>query len=183
MPRVVRPLIYFEHPLHAGHEMMALLLRNAPHFPPPRFQFVFFNALRTVSSQIDSTTSSRTSSSASIFTVHRTPNAAFRRNRTGHLHQRRALPSPHPAFFGTGGNGRGLRSRATIGPCSTTARRRTWTHVLAGPLRHPLRAPPPPPSLIPWPAESVHVAASSPTPRTTTRARLQHRASNSSRSS
>ena len=71
-PRVVRPLVYLEHPLHAGHEMVALLLRNAPHFPPPRFPFVFFNACRTVSSQIVSTTSSRTSSSASSFTVHRT---------------------------------------------------------------------------------------------------------------
>ena len=37
MPRVVRPPVYLEHPLHAGHERVALLLRNAPHFSPPRF--------------------------------------------------------------------------------------------------------------------------------------------------
>ena len=72
MPRVVRPPVYLKHPLHAGHERVALLLRDTPHFPPPWFQFVFFNACRTVSSPIGSTTSSRTSSSASSFTVHRT---------------------------------------------------------------------------------------------------------------
>ncbi len=123
---------------------MALLLRNAPHFPPPWFQFVFFNACRTLSPQIVSTTSSQ---SHQLFCqhLHGPPNAAFQWNRTGHLNQT-PLPPPHPA------------SSAPEAPAEACA-------------PEPSSDPAPPPaaaragrSAPSRPAESVHAAASSPTP-------------------
>ena len=162
MPRVVRPLVYLEHPLHAGHERVALLLRNAPHFPSPWFQFVFFNACRTVSSQID-----RPLQAAPAL-----PPASSRSTERGlpvepnRPPEPDALPSPHPASSAPEAAAEAYAPEPSSDPAPPPADARAGRSAPSPQRIHHLPRPSVPGQRPPdpQPAESVHAVASSPTP-------------------
>src|SRR5207248_5570120 len=112
----VRPVVHLQHVLHPGHELTRRAARGqAPLLLQVRLDDVFFIARRTVSVETDSTTSSSTSLSASIFSVH-----AFRSS--GGFEQATAISLASAAPSSTRcrlGLSRVLRTRAASSPCST----------------------------------------------------------------
>ena len=114
--RVEWPVIDFEHISHRGDEVRVAFGRDAPALLQPRFNLIFFNLVRTASWEIESTTSSSTSLSASRCSVQR-------RHPSGASEQARAvsLASTSPVIFETrDGLSCLLRSRAARGPTSQT---------------------------------------------------------------
>src|SRR5439155_21462428 len=104
---------------HLADEGGVLLGRDAPHRLPPRLQVAFFNARRTVSCAMLSTTSNSTSRSASSRNVQRAYPAGGCEQASA---VNRACCSPSSVGV-TGGVSRGLRSRSDSGPASTAWRR------------------------------------------------------------
>ena len=66
---IIRPLVDLQHVFHRAHKVRALTGRDAPTLLQPRFEFVFFNTLRTVSVLMVSTISHSTNWSANSFRV------------------------------------------------------------------------------------------------------------------
>src|SRR5207302_58456 len=107
---IVRPFIDLQHLLHVGYKRRVLLGRNAPHLLPPRLQVVFFSAWRTVSCEIESTTSRLTRCSANSRNVQRAwPRGAGEQASA----VRRASPSP--SSFGAVRRWYGSFSRSQAG--------------------------------------------------------------------
>src|SRR4051794_21316995 len=124
---VVGPVVDVEHILHVADELGVGLRRDAPLFLEVRLQLVFFRASRTVSSEIESTTSSSTSLSASNCMVHTArPSGGGEQARA--MSRASARPS---SLICRGGRSRRLRSRAASRPSSTNRwRTRSTVSVL-----------------------------------------------------
>src|SRR4051794_1406999 len=115
--------IGFEHLFHVPHELSVLLGRNHPILDLALGHAIFFSVLRTVSGQIDLTTSNATSSSANRCSDHRPYPAGGFPNRSAINF---AAPSPS-SLGGVGGVPRFLRSNAASHPSVTKRSRRFST--------------------------------------------------------
>src|SRR5512135_1191119 len=112
---VVGPVVDFQHVLHRADELGVGLRRDAPLLPQPGLDLVFFRASRTVSSEIESTTSNSTSLSASNRMVHTArPSGGAEQARA--INRASARPS---SFTSRTGRSRRLRSKAASRPSST----------------------------------------------------------------
>src|SRR5262249_57875127 len=116
---VVGALVDLQHLLHLADEGGVRFGRDAPHGLAPRLQVAFFNARRTVSWAIVSTTSNSTSRSASRRRVQR----AYPGGAGAHASAvKRACCSPS-SLGRPGGVSRGLRRSSDSGPSSTACLR------------------------------------------------------------
>ena len=111
-------VIDLQHRFHLAHECRIFLCGNAPHTLLPRFYSVFFNTWRTVSVEIESTTSNSTSRSPSIRKVQQDcpsggPLQARLTNRA----------SPSPSSTRERSRLRGRRSSAACNPSQTNRSR------------------------------------------------------------
>src|SRR6185312_3694368 len=123
LQRVIRFRIGFEHVFHVGHELGVLIGRNHPVLDLALGHSVFFRVLRTVSAQIEGTTSNTTSSSASNCNDHRPYPAGGFPNRIAI-----SFASPTPSSLRVvGGVARLFRSNAASKPVVTNRSRRFST--------------------------------------------------------
>src|SRR5262245_9536005 len=121
--RIIRFGIGLEHVLHVGHELGVLVGWNHPVLDLALGHSIFFRVLRTVSAQIEETTSNATNSSASNFNDHRPyPAGGF----PSRIAISFASPSPS-SLRGVGGVARFLRSSAASTPAVTNRSRRFST--------------------------------------------------------
>ena len=89
--RVILPLVNLQDVFHSGDELTVLYRRNQPTLAEVRSQLVFFSVRRTVWSEIESTTSKETNSSANILSG---PLVVY-----CNLWQSAELPLDHPVFI------------------------------------------------------------------------------------
>src|SRR3954447_37310 len=120
---IIRFRISLEHVFHVGHELGILVRRNHPVLDLALGHAIFFSVLRTVSAQIEGTTSNTTSSSANNCNDHRPYPAGGFPNRMAI-----SFASPTPSSLcGVGGIARFLRSNAASKPAVTNRSRRFST--------------------------------------------------------
>src|SRR3954447_10091112 len=121
--RIIRFRVGFEHVFHVSHKLGIVVRRNHPVLDLALGHSVFFRVLRTVSAQIDGTTSSATNSSASNCNDQRPYPAGGFPNRIAI-----SFASPTPSSLrGVGDVARFLRSNAASKPSVTNRSRRFST--------------------------------------------------------